>query len=89
MEQAMMQKAFELVTPEKWGAKDWRCAINAYVTAEELEKAGVTIAEVVEAIAFMTATEANVHEYNLASATPGRKGFHVTAKGYRAGPAGP
>jgi hypothetical protein len=80
-----MEAAFALVSPEKFGAKDWRCPIKAYVTYETLAAANVTIEEVKEAVAFFTATEATVKEL------PGGPfaGYGVTAMGYRAGPAGP
>jgi hypothetical protein len=84
-----MHAAFELVSPEKFGAKDWRCAINAFVTISELRKAGVTIEDVAQAIAFMTATEASVSEPLGIAGKPGELGYVVRAKGYRAGPAGP
>lgn len=86
METEKARKAFELVTPERFGAKDWREPIEAIVTGVELAEAKVTIEEVAEAVAFMTATEAKVE------AVPTGTRFvvwKVTATGYRRGPAGP
>lgn len=90
METEKARKAFELVTPERFGAKDWREPIEAVVTGAELAAAGVTIEEVKEAVAFMTATEARVNNYIIAGHL-GEKGLvhYVKAVGYRRGPAGP
>lgn len=83
-----MRSAFELVTPERFDeTRTWRDTIDAVVTGAELKEKGVTLEEVVELVLFMTATSAKV-----TLLTP--KGcpvpvYRLTAKGYRAGPAGP
>src|SRR5262249_16227155 len=84
-----MQKAFGLVTPERFGAKDWRCPIEAVLTNAELVQAGLTVEDIKEAIVFMTATEAR-HSVELARIGNLRLTIHsFLADGYRAGPAGP
>lgn len=86
-EQERMNRAFELVCPTKFGGTDWRSPINAFVAEKELTETGVTLDEVKEAVAFMTATEAHVSV--PISMAEGGIGYLVRAKGYRAGPAGP
>lgn len=85
-----MRKAFALVTPERFGARDWREPVSAVVSHVEIEAAGVTIADVKASVAFMTATEATVKTWIIAGGL-GDRGlvYHVTAIGYRRGPAGP
>ena len=87
MEKAKMDKAFELVDPAKRGARDWKERISAWVREHELEAAGLTIEEVAEAVVFFTATEPKVEKMTMYDGTG--YGFYVTAKGSRAGPAGP
>ncbi len=77
-----LRTAFELVE----NPCDWRAPIAKFVTIETLGHAGVTIEDVKEAVAFYTATEATVEFSPFAKAGAG---YVVTAKGYRAGPAGP
>lgn len=106
-----MAKAFALVCPLKcaerlvkagWLSEEnlkkvsWRDRIAAVVTDAELAEAGVTIAEVREAVAFYTATEASVSRERIAKTLPNKRGktknelgYLVMADGYRAGPAGP
>ncbi len=83
---ARMAKAWNMVCPTNHGAKDWREPVRAYVNERELEEAGTTIAEVEEAVAFYTATEATTTEFKNAG---GGRGWMVYAAGYRRGPAGP
>ena len=88
--QERMEKAFALVTPEKFGAKDWRCSINAWVTQEELVSAGVTIDDVREAVLFYTATPAYISGHLISFGQPEKgAGYIIRALGYRKGPAGP
>jgi len=82
-----MNKAFALVTPERFGAKDWREPIDAYVTSLELKEAGITLEILEEAIAFFTSTRAT-HETVFVGNGPFLV-FRVVATGYRNGPAGP
>lgn len=92
-EQATLKRAFDLVcptlvakalakrggiTPARAALATWRDAIAARVSQKQLDAASVTIEQVVEAVAFYTATEATVRE-----ALGG--GFIVQADGYRAG----
>jgi len=73
--QPLLQKAFDLVCPAEHAKKlaerglipaevaakvSWRGPICALILATELDEAGVTLAEVCEAIEFFTATEASV-----------------------------
>lgn len=77
---ARLEAAFRLVSPE-----DWRAPIKAFVTLETLNAANVTIEEVTEAVAYFTATVAKTKFLPYGPFA----GYGVTAKGYRAGPAGP
>lgn len=83
-----MARAFALVAPEKFGARDWREPVNAWVTARELDAAGVSIDAVREAVEYFTATEASVSAA-IAGRSGGGIGYLVRALGYRRGPAGP
>ncbi len=85
-EQARHARAFALVSPDAWGRADWREPISAVLHPADLEACGVTIAAVLEAIAFFTATEGTVREVPI-HATPAISAFVVKAAGYRAGPA--
>jgi hypothetical protein len=87
MEREKAKRAFEMVDPGKRGL-DWRSPINAFVTVAELEAAGLGIEDVKEAVAFFTATEATATRHDLRNVW-GPDCWHVTALGYRAGPAGP
>lgn len=80
-------RAFALVTPERFDAtKDWKDAIDAIVTSVELREKNVSIQDVVRAVQFFTSTEATVR--NVAPrGTSGVAVYHVTALGYRRGPA--
>ncbi len=84
---ARMAVAFSLVSP-----KDWRAPIECRVSIAKLEEVGVTIEEVKEAIMYFTATSATARYSDgtfLMHETGEGPGYSVTAKGYRAGPAGP
>jgi hypothetical protein len=83
--QEKMDKAFGFVDPVKRGRKDWKEQILAWVPAEELEAAGLTIADVEEAVRFYTATEPKTERLEVFG---GGHGYYVEAKGYRRGPAG-
>lgn len=76
-----MKAAFEFVAPKP----DWRAPIKASVTKSMLKLYGLTIEDVEEAVGYMTATTAKVETSVMA----GLVTYHVSAKGYRAGPAGP
>lgn len=83
----ILAAAFDLVAD----AKDWRAPIRAFVTAAQLDESGLTLNNVIEAVTHYTATGARVHpiakgERHELGEGPG---YVVTAKGYRAGPAGP
>lgn len=80
-----LAKAFELVTPSRHGAKDWKEPISAIVSTTELKERGVTVGDVREAVEFFTATSASVEYIHRGTA----HAIHVTAIGYRRGPAGP
>lgn len=104
---ARMARAFDLVCPQKHAAelaerglitrgsaaeRTWRDPINAVVTDGMLIEAGVSIADVAEAIAFYTATEARISAERIGSLPwvsfiGGTDGFYVRAIGYRRGPA--
>lgn len=84
--QEKMQKAFALVSP----VDDWRAPINTSASKDMWDRLcalqGVTFEDVLESIRFMTATDPQVTTVVL----PGKaSAIVVTAKGYRAGPAGP
>lgn len=83
--QARMRRAFALVSPEAWGRADWKEQVSAVLTDADLEVSGVTLAEVVEAVEFMTATPAAVSDHPT---TSGATVHVVRAPGYRRGPAG-
>lgn len=85
-----MDRAFALVTPDRFGARDWREPVHAVISGAELHAAGLTIADVKEAVIYMTSTEASVRTWIVAGGL-GDLGlvYHVTAIGYRGGPAGP
>jgi len=78
---ARREKAFKMVQPRG----DWRGPIDTWLQERVLKQNALKLADVKEAILFYTATEANV------VCIPTKRGvaYHVTAKGYRAGPAGP
>lgn len=88
--QAKMHAAFDLVKSKS----DWKKPIAKVVAGFELAAAGVTIEDVKEAVAFFTATEADVVPTTvLAHHKDGMvcfeaPAFLVNAAGYRAGPAG-
>lgn len=105
---ARMTTAFDLVCPGKHARElaargmispeiaerfTWRERIAATVLEEDLDAAGLTLADVIEAVEFFTATSPTVEEANVASEawvsfiTP-RRGFLILADGYRLGPAG-
>jgi hypothetical protein len=71
----------------------WRDPIASLVTDTQLDEAGVTIGDVVEAVAFYTATAATVSRERIGRIGSvdhcGAPGWLVLAAGYRAGPAGP
>ena len=76
--QKKMETAFSLVDPSKVRGAHWKDAIAAYLTPHQLTTAGLTLGDVLEAIAYFTGTEGKVHEVG---------GFlYVTAPGYWAGP---
>jgi len=77
--QARMKKAFSFVE----NPHHWKAAIRTTVSAVKLESAGVSIAEVAEAVAFFTATTAMVRPRTLL----GERVYEVEAPGYWAGPA--
>lgn len=77
-------RAFALVCPEAWGRADWKEAVSAVLDAKDLEAADVTIEQVVDAVAFFTATEATVKHLTT---TQGAPCMVVFADGYRKGPA--
>ena len=83
-EQAYMNKAFALVSPEFWGKADWRSAISAVLTNADLEAVGVSLADVADAIEFFTATKASV---TYSSTLGGEPVYIVRAAGFRNGPA--
>lgn len=72
------REAFDLVAPKG----DWKGPIDATVSVSKLKEMGITVAHLVEAIEFYTATEAKV-------TAPEEAGdlLFVRAAGYRAGPA--
>lgn len=83
----LLSEAFDLVSDPK----DWRAPIWAFVAQSVLDDSGITTKDIRMAITHYTATEATV-----ISLRAGEKhqrcvgpGFIFTAKGYRAGPAGP
>jgi hypothetical protein len=96
--------AFDLVTPAPnaavmalYGVKslrgDWKDRIHAIVTDDDLAAAGVTIADVEEAVIHYTATIARVTRERIKGTTLVTyldvvPGYLVMADGYRAGPAG-
>lgn len=61
--------------------EDWREPIKAHVTQPMLDKAGVTIQDVEQAVIHFTGTVATVQ--------PTKNGWLVRAIGYRNGPCGP
>jgi hypothetical protein len=77
--QAKMKKAFALVADPR----DWRAKIDTILTSKKLEKAGLTVEDVKQAVRHFTGTEAKVvvgyYSHN----------YTVTAIGYRNGPCGP
>jgi hypothetical protein len=77
VDEAKMKRAFELVQP----ATHWKDPINAYVKVEDMERAGVEITDIRDAVEFYTATEATFARNGA--------GYTVKAAGYYAGPAGP
>lgn len=83
-EQNYMQKAFALVCPSAWGKGDWEGAVSAVLTNADLAAVGVTLQDVVEAVLFMTATEATVRRSQMLN---GELAYIIQAAGYRAGPA--
>ena len=104
-----LDRAFGLVDPSASAARlaeigamsasaaasaSWKDPIAEIVTDEELAAAGVTIADVAEAIGFFTATEAKITRERIGG-TPfvrylgdGAPGYMIFADGYRNGPAG-
>jgi hypothetical protein len=75
----VMEAAWELVCP----VTHWKDPVNAVVTAKQMRAAGVTMQDIADAVDFYTATRAR---FKLVSSL--EPAYVVTAKGYRAGPAG-
>lgn len=102
-----MRTAFDLVNPAhlvrelidrgilpKTVDADWRAPIAVMVTDEQLSAAGVSIDDVIDAVAFFTACKAQVSRERIAglpwvSFLEAKPGWLVIADGYRNGPAGP
>lgn len=104
-----MRRAFHLVNPaahaqelarrglisqEAADAQDWRGEIACTVTLEELEAHQLTIQNVIDSVAHMTATVARVTPATIKGEPwityiDAKPGFLVLADGYRKGPAGP
>jgi len=76
---AELNRIFSLVCPTRRGAH-WKDRIDQLVTFEEMAAADAYPSMLAEAVEFFTATYPNIARTT--------RGFHVTAKGYRAGPAG-
>lgn len=77
-EQAKMQTAFALVSPDTQG-RNWKDKIDCYVSGKSLADAGVSINDVLASVLYMTGTSAKltpVHD----------RSWRVTAPGYWAGP---
>lgn len=74
---AKMVAAFDIVEP----AGDWRDPIFSTTSHAECAAAGVTLADVLEAVEYFTATVAKVAEDDFGLVT-------ISAVGYRNGPAG-
>lgn len=83
-EQVYMHRAFALVAPEVWGAGDWRGPVSAVLLNEDLDAAGVSLADVCDAVQFFTATPASV---TYSSTLKGEPAYIIRAVGYRRGPA--
>lgn len=81
-----LQRAFALVCPKAWGRVDWKAEVKAVLHPADLAAALVTIGDVVEAVAFYTATPCGVREVEI-NAEPGVMAHVVFADGYRKGPA--
>ena len=86
---ALLSEAFKVVDPTRPAmaghpAQDWRSPISQRGTRGAFDAAarhfGVTFGDIVESVEYFTATAATVTE------TAGV--LHITADGYRAGPAG-
>jgi len=75
-----MESAFALVTPNLRGAH-WKDAVEATVSASQLEEAGVSLEDVEQSVIFFTATVPTLDEVEEGL-------WSVTADGYRMGPAG-
>ncbi len=82
----IMARAFALVSPEAWGAADWKGPVSAVLHPDDLLALDVTIEQVSAAVAYYTATEATVRACPL-FADPSVNAYIVKAAGYRMGPA--
>ena len=80
-ELALHNRAFDLVSSRF----DWKNEINTFVTMQHLRAEEVTIEQIVEAVAFFTATKATIR---YADNRMAGEGYFVSADGYRLGPAG-
>lgn len=73
-----MVAAFEIVEP----SNDWRDRILSVFSHSALTNAGVTLADVIESVAYFTATVPTINEDEWDGS------ITVSAIGYRNGPAG-